>query len=375
MKINIHSRLAVLVCGTLALVALLGSNATPAAADGGIIRNAYAHVTNTDGDKINLRGGAGGDYDVKDKLDEGTVLWVLEGPVKDDAGVRWYRVDRDGHVGWINADYLAGGKGDGSGSAPAVVPSKPAVQASASLKVGTWAAVANTDGDALRVRKSASPDAAKVAAIDPDTVVNILKGPTKDSEGTTWYQVQSGDTTGWVMARYLQAAAKPKAPAVVSKPKTTTPASAANPPAARSGTARGSSAAPAPPPAVSPNAAGVVQTALRYLGYRYVYGGTTPAGFDCSGFVYYVYNKAGIGFPRAMDSQIARGTAVKSTDLRPGDLVYFRNTYRQGISHIGIYIGNGKIVHAADYDTGVIISDLWSAYWAAHYAGAVRISR
>jgi cell wall-associated NlpC family hydrolase len=78
---------------------------------------------------------------------------------------------------------------------------------------------------------------------------------------------------------------------------------------------------------------------------------------------------------RSMDAQIASGPHISSSDLRPGDLVYFRNTYRSGLSHIGIYVGNGKFVHAADYSTGVELSDLWSSYWAAHYAGATRVSR
>ena len=66
---------------------------------------------------------------------------------------------------------------------------------------------------------------------------------------------------------------------------------------------------------------------------------------------------------------------VPPDQLQPGDLVYFKNTYRSGISHIGIYVGNGKFVHAGDYNTGVEVTDLWSAYWAAHYAGAVRVAR
>ena len=104
-----------------------------------------------------------------------------------------------------------------------------------------------------------------------------------------------------------------------------------------------------------------------------MHGGITPAGFDCSGFVYFIFNKAGIALGRAMWDQINAGQHIAAADLRPGDLVYFKNTYHKGVSHIAIYIGNGKIVHACNERVGVTVSDLWSPYWVAHYAGAVRI--
>jgi cell wall-associated NlpC family hydrolase len=385
LKNHVKKYAALFLCGAMAFLVLAAGTGAPAQA-AGVTTNAYAHIANTGGDNINFREGAGSSYNAKDQVTEGTVVWVLEGPIKDDTGVRWFRVDLNGRVGWVNADYLAPGKGDSGASSSASTSSKPATTSSSSkstasssstsastpsFKAGSYAAVAHTDGDALRVRKTATSDGTVTDTLDPNTVVQVVKGPTKDSSGTNWYQVKSSSSTGWVMARYLTAAAAPKAAAakpvakVVAKP-TAKPAAAA---VARSGQSRG-----AQPPASSASASSVVQMALRYVGYRYVYAGTTPAGFDCSGFVYYVFNKVGIPLSRAMPVQIASGTPVSSSNLRPGDLVYFRNTYRSGISHISIYIGNGKIVHAADYDTGVEISDLWSAYWAAHYAGAVRIT-
>jgi peptidoglycan endopeptidase LytE len=355
------------MCLAAALTALAFTPAAPASADSGVKPNAYAHVANTDGDNINIRGGADSSYEVKDQLTAGTVVWVLEGPIKDDSGLRWYRIDIDGHVGWIGAAYLAGGKGDSpttsqSTTGKTVTQKTTTAGAIPSLKAGGYAQVAHTDGDALRVRKTATGDSKVIDTFDPGTVVSVVKGPSKDSDGVTWYQVKGGNTTGWVMARYLQTAAKPKAPPAPAK---------AAAPAARTGTARGAQ----PPPAASSGASKVVQVGLKYVGYRYRWGGTTPSGFDCSGFVYYVFNQAGVRMSRSMEAQIASGPHISSSDLRPGDLVYFRNTYRSGLSHIGIYVGNGKFVHASTERTGVLVSDLWSSYWAAHYAGATRVSR
>ena len=360
----------VALCLAAALTALAFGPTAPASADSGVKPNAYAHVANTDGDNINIREGADSSYEVKDQLTAGTVVWVLEGPIKDDSGQRWYRVDIEGRVGWIGAVYLAGGKGDSpatskSTTAKPVTKSTNTAGAIPALKAGGYAQVAHTDGDALRVRKTATGDGKVIDTFDPGTVLSVVKGPSKDSDGVTWYQVKGGSTTGWVMARYLQVTAKPKA--------TPAPAKAAAP--ARSGTSRGTAAAPQPPPAASSGASRVVQVGLKYVGYRYRWGGTTPSGFDCSGFVYYVFNQAGVRMSRSMEAQIASGPHIRSSDLRPGDLVYFRNTYRSGLSHIGIYVGNGRFVHASTERTGVLVSDLWSSYWAAHYAGATRVSR
>ena len=119
----------------------------------------------------------------------------------------------------------------------------------------------------------------------------------------------------------------------------------------------------------------VVGVAYKYNGYRYRYGGASPSGFDCSGFVYYVMKSVGYPVARTIPGQIGSGSRVSSKDLQPGDLVFFSNTYKRGLSHAGIYIGNGKFVHAQNESTGVVVSNLWSSYWAAHYTTAVRPGR
>jgi cell wall-associated NlpC family hydrolase len=116
----------------------------------------------------------------------------------------------------------------------------------------------------------------------------------------------------------------------------------------------------------------IVSIAYRYLGYRYRYGGSSPAGFDCSGFTHYVYMRAGISIGRTAAAQYYSGAHVSRANLQPGDLVFFANTYKRGISHAGIYVGNGKFINAANESTGVTVSSLYSSYWSAHYYGATR---
>jgi cell wall-associated NlpC family hydrolase len=112
---------------------------------------------------------------------------------------------------------------------------------------------------------------------------------------------------------------------------------------------------------------GVVGIAMRYLGVPYVWGGSTPRGFDCSGFVSYVFAQIGVSLPHSSYSQFGMGTAVSISQLQPGDLVFFT-----GASHVGIYIGGGQFIHAPHTGDVVKISSL-SGYYSSNFAGGRRI--
>lgn len=115
----------------------------------------------------------------------------------------------------------------------------------------------------------------------------------------------------------------------------------------------------------------VVNAALSQVGKPYVWASSNPnVGFDCSGLTSYAFKQAGINLNRIASDQYSNGVAVSKDNLMRGDLVFF--SYGGGINHVGIYIGNGKFVHASTYDTGVIVSSL-SGYYLNVYAGAVRV--
>jgi len=119
----------------------------------------------------------------------------------------------------------------------------------------------------------------------------------------------------------------------------------------------------------SPLADAVVRKALAYVGTPYTWGGISPrTGFDCSGYVWYVYASSGIGIPRTADAQFAAGQTIDG-DPEPGDLVFFQ-TYDWGASHVGIYLGNGWFVQ--EIRPNVHLSNFNSPYFRSRYIGARR---
>lgn len=115
----------------------------------------------------------------------------------------------------------------------------------------------------------------------------------------------------------------------------------------------------------------LISSSFQYVGVPYWFGGTTPRGFDCSGFTRYVFSQVGISLPRMADGQYSVGRPVSTEKLRPGDLVFFE-TYEPGPSHVGIYIGNSQFISATS-SRGVVVADLFGYYWGERYIGARRV--
>ena len=133
-----------------------------------------------------------------------------------------------------------------------------------------------------------------------------------------------------------------------------------------------------PLPAAQPLAANqVIEVARRYLGVRYLFGGTDPAtGLDCSGLVQLVFRQLGVSLPRTAQLQYEATARVTQDQLRPGDLVFFARTYpdpHDWITHVGIYIGGGQQINAPTEGQVVSIQPVFSGFWGAHFAAGGRV--
>lgn len=137
-----------------------------------------------------------------------------------------------------------------------------------------------------------------------------------------------------------------------------------------------------PAPNATNTAASLIATAESYIGVPYQWGGDSPAtGFDCSGFTEYVFAKYGITLPRESHDQAQVGTFIPANQLQPGDLVFFSdtytNSYANGVTHVGIYIGNGNMIESSSTHNNIgviIVHNFWaSPYYNAHYWGSRRV--
>ncbi len=119
-----------------------------------------------------------------------------------------------------------------------------------------------------------------------------------------------------------------------------------------------------------------VRVAQRYLGTPYVWGGESARGFDCSGFIMRVMRDLGYkALPHSAAEQFNYGKPISKGLLKAGDIVFFANTYKPGISHVGIYLGGGRFIHAANSQVGTIVSNLNESKWVEKYAGARRLMK
>lgn len=205
----------------------------------------------------------------------------------------------------------------------------------------------------VNFRTAPSTESETITQLPADTIVNII------GLNCTWYKVTWEGYTGYIRSDLVDLTEVPY--------YNTNTGSIYD--SGSSGYVEETYSEPEPSPGEQ-----VVSMALQLQGIPYVWGGTTTRGFDCSGYVQYVYKQFGIYLNRTANAQMQNGYSISASDLIPGDLVFFHGTYATGgASHVGIYIGNGQFVHASSGRGVVTISDLWSNYYTNHYYGARRI--
>jgi len=262
----------------------------------------------------------------------------------------WYKVNYNLQEGYMHKDYLN-------------------VLTRENVELG----YGKVNGTSVNIRAGAGTSYRSVAVASKDSKCYIL------GLNDGWYKVIYGNSIGYIRSDFVDLTEIPyenkdssNSPKFYRGGKSTgiTPSAAAlNGTSGSTGTSSNSSATP-----TNVTGAQILAEAQKYLGTPYVYGGASPSGFDCSGFVYYVLKQLGFSPYRTPADQYKQGTAVSKDNLKVGDIVFFANTYASGISHVGIYAGNGQFIHSPNSRSTVSYSDLTSGYWAEHYYGARRMA-
>lgn len=221
------------------------------------------------------------------------------------------------------------------------------------------------NSEAVNIRSGPSTDSNVVAILILNTGVTIT------AQTEEWYKVTYGNYTGYIHKTLIS-----ETPIATSRGNETRETQTT----VTEETKEEETVEPVETPQVtapSSSTAGdkIVAFAKQYLGYSYVYGGTTPSGgFDCSGFVYYVFNSCGYNISRSLTVQAKTGTAVSKAELQLGDVIFFDNTSNGALGHVGIYIGDGRFIHAANPRRGVVTDTINSGYYNTYYHSARRIA-
>ncbi len=321
------------------------------------------YVTLTSG-TLSVKAAPSANAETVDELDACKEVEVLEN------SEGWYRVLYDGDKsGYVPNECISADKSD-------------ADYAAMNYDNYKYAQV-NVFDNELRVREAPSTDSAVIDTLDDQTQVIVLWGEDDfiricyGEEYKEGYVINTAlEFTGeWVEKSYVaqkqQEVAEEKERREREEREAAERAAQAEAAARRSGNAPSSDADSDPTPVSSSGGQAIVDTAMQYLGVPYVWGGTSPSGFDCSGLVQYVCRKNGISVSRVAADQRGDGTYVSRDNLQPGDLVFFSNG--SNIHHVGIYVGNGNMIHAPQTGDVVKISSIETPYRINQYAGAVRV--
>ena len=323
----------------LALVLLVSTVSITVAAQGDI-KYGIAFIT---GSGLRLRSKASTSSQTLDSASRGEVAVVVSKQGE------WYKVIYNLQEGYMHSDYLS-------------------VRSRENAELG----YGEVNGSAVNLRSGPSTSYATVARAnkgDKAYIIGINEG---------WYKVIYGDKICYIRSDYMDLTEIPyenkdsaKSPIFFRNGKSTgIPVSASALRAAQDPDYNEDDNDETAPT----KGEQIVAVAKSCLGIPYVWGGASPSGFDCSGLVYYVLKTLGYSPYRTASQQYKMGTYVSKDNLQPGDLVFFAGTYKDGISHVGIYVGDGKFIHSPHTGDVVKYSDLTTGYYANHYYGARRVA-
>ena len=301
-------------------------------------------VVKTDGSSLNIRSGVGTEETViLDQVADGDPIIVIE-RADDDWLKIYYGSNYD--VGYVTNQYVSLG-----GMVSREEVSKKRIDR-----------INKISSEGVIKTSKASVDCKKMPTDDSGIIKTFKNGESCliIERGSEWTKVAFGPyrSTGYIKSENVE---KKQVNKVTSSKN--------NSKKAKSGSSKTVKGAYNPAPSSKGQA--IVNTAAKYIGVRYVYGGTSPSGFDCSGLVQYVCRQVGISVNRTSRSQYSNGVAVSKSNLQPGDLVFFSKG--SGISHVGIYAGNGQVIHAPSPGKRVCYIALSKICGYSTYVGARRV--
>jgi len=282
---------------------------------------------------LRLRSGPGLNHDVISLLSEGDIVVILERENSE-----WYRVNFHGNIGYVSVPLL-----------------RDILTAENFNALGR---IIGTSGSNVNLRARPNTTSNVLTRAQVGTVMTVI------GINNGWYKVQHNGHTAYVRSDLMDIIPGQR-PASVPSPTPPAPIPV-------------SSAVAVTSPAPTPNLElgnQLVEYALSYIGHPYVFGGASPStGFDCSGFVSYIFRTHNMSLTRNASGQFRdNGVHISRNDLMPGDLVFFSSNGRGTVTHVGIYIGGEEFVHASGSAVGVVISRLDSTYYRSVWHGAKRV--
>ena len=266
-------------------------------------------------DRLNLRKGAGTSYSVITTLDKGVAVTVHS------SSNGWSKVSVNGMSGYVSSNYLSS--------------TKPSTGSSSSNESTSNSTSTMYTTDRLNLRKGAGTSYSVITTLDKGIAVTV------HSSSNGWSKVSVNGMTGYVSSSYLSS----------TKPSNSSSST-------------------------SSKVDKVLNFASQQLGKPYVWGAQGPNSFDCSGLTYYVYkNAAGITLPRTSVEQSKYGTTVSKSNLKAGDLIFFDTSGPNdgGVSHVGIYVGNGQMIHASSSQKKIVKVSVETSYWNNAFVRAKRV--